>query len=68
MFLDYSKLHIKFLKYQLLIYSPVKRYWFPDGFSDFFGCLFWQLQALHEIAIAFYIKLQKRNSTFTLFT
>ena len=23
MFLDYSKLHIKFLKYQLLIYPPV---------------------------------------------
>ena len=41
MFLDYSKLHIKF---------------------------FWQLQALHEIAIALYISLQKRNSIFTLFT
>ena len=40
MFLHYSKLHIKFLKYQLLIYSHVKRYWFPRWFFWFFWLSF----------------------------
>ena len=40
MFLDYSELHIKFLKYQLLICSPVKRYWFPRWFFWFFWLSF----------------------------
>ena len=40
MFLNYSKLHIKFLKYRLLIYSSLKRYWFPRWFFSFFWLSF----------------------------
>ena len=40
MFLDYSQLHIKFLKYHLLIYSPVKRYWFLRWFFWFLWLYF----------------------------
>ena len=35
-FIMFIKLQLKFLKYQLLVYSPVKRYWFPRWFFWFF--------------------------------
>ena len=60
MFLDYSKLHVKFLKYQLLIYSPVKKYWFPRWFFWFFWLAFLAIITKKEfnIYIIYTIKLE----------